>query len=72
MGVLALVSVHACHDCSAPVDTSLKISAGTNGGPRSRVCARLTLHSAPHQQVKISQCVCPGRGQFFVEEVTRL
>ena len=26
-----------------------KISAGANGDPRSRVCARLTLRSAPHR-----------------------
>ena len=28
---------------------SKQISAGADGGPRSRVCARLTLRSAPHR-----------------------
>ena len=28
---------------------SLQISAHTDGGPRSRVCARETLRSAPHR-----------------------
>ena len=28
----------------------IKISASTDGGPRSRVCARETLRSAPHRR----------------------
>ena len=27
----------------------MRISASANGGPRSRVCARYTLRSAPHR-----------------------
>ena len=30
------------------VSSQVKISDGANGGPLSRVCPRLTLHSAPH------------------------
>ena len=30
-------------------ETGTKISASADGGPRSRVCARETLHSAPHR-----------------------
>ena len=29
--------------------TVIKIPAGADGCPRSRICARLTLRSAPHQ-----------------------
>ena len=37
-----------------------KISAYTDGGPRSRVCTRLTLRSGPHQQQWkfFGACVC--------------
>jgi hypothetical protein len=31
------------------VEKERKISASADGGPRSRVCARLTLRSAPHR-----------------------
>ena len=31
----------------------LVISTGADGGPRSQVCARLTLHSAPHRQISV-------------------
>ena len=31
------------------IENSLKISASTNGGPRSRVCTRKTLRSAHHR-----------------------
>ena len=56
------------------------ISAGANGGPRSRVCTRLTLHLAPHQHqrkffeewsIKLEKfqailSTFSGRGQFFL------
>ena len=34
---------------SQELDYLLKISASADGGPRSRVWARLTLRSAPHR-----------------------
>ena len=38
----------------------IQISAGTDGGPHSRVCSRLTLRSAPHrhQQKFFAAHVC--------------
>ena len=48
--------------------TMLQNSAGTNGGPRSRVCARLTLHSAPHQhQRNFVAALAGGEGQKFLK-----
>ena len=38
-----------------------QISAGADGGPRSRVCARLTLRSAPHRHQRIFLAHVSGR-----------
>ena len=44
-------------------DNHIKNSASADGGPRSRVCARKTLHSAPHphQQKFSGRKVTSGR-----------
>ena len=39
-------------------------SAGADGGPRSRVCARLTLHSAPHRHQR--KCFWGGVNKIFL------
>ena len=48
--------------------TMFKISDGADGGPRSRLCARLTLRSAPHrhQQKFFGAHVWVGRCEVFI------
>ena len=53
------------------------ISASADGGPRSRVCARLTLHSAPHRHQRIlsalslsTQCERIESGPYIRQKTT--
>ena len=40
------------------LNSQTAISAGTDGSPRSRVCERLTLHSAPHRHQRKCSGAC--------------